>query len=272
MKAIQDISALFGSTNEVVLGEEECDCGEVVQVIETIMPFGPKKGEKEILRRGCRCEDIALENEFRELKQRMEQQKFETLFHEQSLVNDNLKEATFKNYNPITEAQRDLRKELAYFAHNFSTETRQSFLITGTYGIGKSHLAYATAQHVMSKGFKALFISVPMLLTKIKSTYSKESEVGEDELLQYIADVDLLVLDDLGAEHKSASGWVQSKLFEVIDRRSGKSNIYTTNLTSEELMSDRVGVGPRNFSRMMQNAKVYRLDGIDYRLKDFMEG
>lgn len=42
-----------------------------------------------------------------------------------------------------------------------------------------------------------------------------------------------MVFDDIGAEGE-ISGWGMQKLFEVIDQRAGKHNIYTTNLSSIE--------------------------------------
>jgi DNA replication protein DnaC len=122
----------------------------------------------------------------------------------------------------------------------------------------------------MEKGERCIFISVPKLLSKIRSTYNKRSEYSEDDLLKWLERVECLVLDDVGAEQRKTSddgeSWAVSKLFEIIDSRAGKHTIYTTNLSSGEL---RRSVGPRNFSRMMQDTIILKLDGEDYRLKDF---
>ncbi|MDY0394755.1 ATP-binding protein [Virgibacillus halophilus] len=113
----------------------------------------------------------------------------------------------------------------------------------------------------MEQGKECLFLSLPKLLTKIKETYNNKG-VTEDELLEVIKRVDLLVLDDLGAEHNT--DWAISKVFEILDDRSGKATIYTTNLNSEQL---RERFNERNFSRLLENTKVIVMNGEDYRRK-----
>ncbi|WP_250637008.1 ATP-binding protein [Lentibacillus amyloliquefaciens] len=76
--------------------------------------------------------------------------------------------------------------------------------------------------------------------------------------------MDLLVLDDIGAEQQTE--WSTSKLFEILDDRSGKATVYTTNLSSDELKER---VGERNFSRMMDNTNVIVMNGSDYRRRAF---
>ena len=118
----------------------------------------------------------------------------------------------------------------------------------------------------MKKGYTAVFISVPKLLTKIKNTYNNDGPT-EDQLLRVVAEVDLLVIDDIGAEYKNEkSNWNTSKLFEIFDERAGKATIFTTNLSSAQL---KAWVGERNFSRMMENTTPIVMKGEDYRRNDF---
>ena len=272
MKPIRDISALF-QAKEVVLGEAECDCGEIVEHVETIVPIGPKKGEKMVYKRGCKCEEIEMARQLRMKHEQQKAQRFSELFAEESLINNDLIDATFKNYIPYNEDQKNARKELAHFAHNFDPDKPVTYILTGPFGVGKSHLAYATCKHILSesekrmmagegRGHSVLFLSVPKLLTKIQSTYNKDSGIKEDELLNYIGTVDLLVLDDIGAEYKSASKWAQSKLFEIVDSRVGRSMIYTTNLTVAEFDT---GFGARISSRMQRHSYILELSGADQR-------
>ncbi len=52
-------------------------------------------------------------------------------------------------------------------------------------------------------------------------------------------------------------------LFQVLDARLGKATIYTTNLPGADL---RARIGPRNFSRIIDDAKIVKMYGDDYRL------
>ena len=272
MKPIRDISELF-QAKEVVLGEAECDCGEIVEHVETIVPIGPKKGEKMVYKRGCKCEEIEMARKLRMKHEELQAKKFSKLFAEESLINNDLIDATFRNYIPYNEEQKNARKELAHFAHNFNPDKPVTYILTGPFGVGKSHLAYATCKHILQesekrmmagegRGHSVLFLSVPKLLTKIQSTYNKNSDVSEDDLLNYIAKVDLLVLDDIGAEYKSTSKWTQSKLFEIVDSRVGRSTIYTTNSDVSEFNAV---FGARIASRMQRQSYLLELDGTDQR-------
>ena len=109
---------------------------------------------------------------------------------------------------------------------------------------------------------------MPDLLTAFRDTYNKKT--SESELLNVVKDVDLLVLDDVGAEYvKNKNGeesWAVDKLFQIINSRIGKPTIYTTNYESKDLIKKYGYHGGRIVSRMMQNADVIKMDGKDYRV------
>src|SRR5690606_20106411 len=149
-----------------------------------------------------------------------------------------------------------------------------NLLFSGPYGVGKSHLAVAIVKELMKKGHSCIFISVPRLFTKIKSTFGRKNGITEDQIMETLAKIDCLVLDDIGAEHieldrdGEGKGWGVSKIFEIIDSRAGKHTIYTTNLTGEQMEKR---FGQRNMSRLMQNTFTHRMDGDDYRRQAFRE-
>ncbi|WP_241535808.1 ATP-binding protein [Indiicoccus explosivorum] len=254
-----------------ILNTYQCEgCGQDVQVTEMPIAGGPDKGKVEKFYLGCKCGDIILAEQAVEKDRQARTRHMLRLFDQNSLVNESLKKATFENYNPPSQELAFAKDQLKMFADNFSAVEPHSFMLKGTFGTGKSHLSYATAKTLLASGHSALFLSVPKLLTKIKDTYNSKSTFSEADLLELVGMVDLMVLDDLGAEYtnarNTADNWVWSKLFEVVDSRSGKSTIYTTNLSSTELETK---VGTRNFSRIMDSAEIILMNGKDYRRKAF---
>ncbi|WP_148417208.1 ATP-binding protein [Oceanobacillus jeddahense] len=221
---------------------------------------GPQKGQNIIANYGCKCENIKL-NQAKERSKQLRKAKMMQVFDYYSLINDNLQTATIENYEPTNEALKQAKQQVIDYIAEY--DGKKNLLLTGSYGTGKSHISVAVTKKMMEQGKECLFLSLPKLLTKIKETFSGNG-VTEDELLQMIKRVDLLVLDDISAEHHTE--WANTKLFEVLDDRSGKSTIYTTNLNSKEL---RAQINERNFSRMMENTDVIKMDGRDYRRKDF---
>jgi DNA replication protein DnaC len=202
-------------------------------------------------------------------KERIERLK--VMFDEDSLMNPKLKTATFENYQPTNDNLSKAKTLTKRYADNFSKDNPVSLLLIGNYGTGKSHLSVAITKELMPKNLSCIFISTPKLMTKIRSTYNKDSQYTEEQIINQLSKVDCLVLDDIGAEStKQGDGnqhtWATSKIFEIIDNRIGKHTIFTSNYEPKELQER---LGGRNFSRMMESVHVIKMYGEDYRLKDF---
>jgi len=257
--------------NPVILNTYQCEgCLQEVNVTEMLIAGSPDKGKVDRFYLGCKCEDMKLAKSVLDNDRKAKLNRMREVFDQKSLVNKALQKATFDNYIPPNLDLNDAKKSLIEFVETFKNSEAINILLVGSFGTGKSHLSYATTQYLIAKGHSALFLSVPKLLTKIKDTYNGDSKYSENDLLELVQDIDLLVLDDLGAEYTNAragaDNWVWSKLFEIIDSRSGRHTIYTTNLTAEDLEKK---VNTRNFSRIMDNTKVIKMNGKDYRRKDF---
>lgn len=216
---------------------------------------------------GCQCWE---KEQARQAVNERKALKMARIFDENSLINPDLNHASFENYQPQNCAQGDARDEIMEYAKTFSLAQPRGLILTGDFGVGKSHLARAVVRVVNANGFSGVFITVPDLLTKLKSTYRKDSKISELQVLELLKTVDLLVLDELGGGMKKAEEfdpeetWAVNKLFEVINARAGRSTIYTTNFGGEDLQ---LVVGPRNFSRVCQNAHVIVMRGRDMRQK-----
>ena len=91
--------------------------------------------------------------------------------------------------------------------------------------------------------------------------------------MSLLAKVDVLIIDDFGAEFtekdKEGVTWKQTKTNEIVDSRIGKSTLFTTNFTIDELAGM---YGERDFSRMMENAEMLEMHGDNYRLRNFKRG
>src|SRR5690625_847532 len=261
MKAISE----FTPSKQEILEVFDCDgCGQKVKRMKTLVLAGPKKGEWIVGVVGCKCEDIKLAEEAKRVRERLRIENMKNHFESHSLINKSLQQATLENYEPTSKELAQAKKQVIDYINDFNGEG--NLLLTGTYGTGKSHLSVAITKELMKKGYTAVFISVPKLLTKIKNTYNNDGPT-EHELLEVMAKVDLLVIDDIGAEQKTE--WSTPKLFEIFDERAGKATIFTTNLSSAQL---KAWVGERNFSRMLENTTSIKMNGKDYRRKHLLGG
>lgn len=264
-QALSELFPALHSRSEI--GTHTCSgCGNEVKVIQTPIIGGPDKGKMVTHNQGCKC----WENEqARSAKKEQQEYKIRKIVERYSTVNPDLEAASFETYTPSnTNLMQALEISMQY-VQDFNLDNPKNLLFAGLYGLGKSHLSYSICKALRIKGFAAVFISVPKLLTAIRSSYNKSSDFSEADLLDALSKVDFLALDDIGAERtkkdEDGESWAAEKLFEIIDGRSGRSTVYTTNLSSDEL---NFKVGSRNFSRMMMNTKPFKFEGNDYRINN----
>ena len=177
-----------------------------------------------------------------------------------------LTDVKLNNYNAVTNEQIKAKNEAVDFITNFDKE--RSLVLSGSPGVGKSHIAVAIA-NALKKDYSVLFLKSNDILTLIQESYNNASH-SEKDILDACKDVDLLVIDDLGAEYSKASdseSWASTKLFSVLDSRLGKSVIVTTNYSETQLVEKFGMNGKRIVSRMNDNAELIRIKGEDGRRK-----
>ncbi len=209
----------------------------------------------------CGCEVLDYMQERQQEAKAKKMQRHLKTFNENSLVNEKIKDATFSNFITTDESFREVARSVRRYVSEWLPG---NVLLYGSYGTGKSHLAISATKLAINNGHTALFISVPKLFSKIKETYNRDSKITEDGLIGLINSVELLVLDDIGAE-SGREAWCQDKLFLILDGRQGKRTIYTTNLDAEMLEEK---IGGRNYDRMVDDLKRYSMVGASHRRKD----
>jgi len=116
--------------------------------------------------------------------------------------------------------------------------------LTGDVGTGKTTLAMLISKTAAEHGHGTAIYSLPRLLGLLRESLSTD---GKMDLIDRLAAVDLLHLDDLGAEHRTE--WVLEQLYAIVNARyeAERAIIATTNLEPDEL---RETLGERTVSRL----------------------
>lgn len=119
------------------------------------------------------------------------------------------------------------------YAKSFK-KTSQSILMIGPTGLGKTHLSLAIASEVLKLGYQVVYGSAPDLFRQIQNEYFSRNKEQSDTQSKLI-DADLLIIDDLGAEHEQ--GLYASILYSIVNGRLnlGRPTIINTNLSVAEL-------------------------------------
>jgi DNA replication protein DnaC len=173
----------------------------------------------------------------------------------------------FDNFNidvpSLTANQQTSLRFGAEMAYRFAEKPDGWILFQGGYGCGKTHLAAAIGNYVLSLGHEVIFVTIPDLLDHLRGTYGSSSETSYDELFDRIRNTQVLILDDLGTE--SPTAWAGEKLYQLFNHRYTHRlpTVVTTNNVLEELDG-------RIYSRLsdVHLTQVVNMVGLpDYRLQ-----
>jgi DNA replication protein DnaC len=119
----------------------------------------------------------------------------------------------------------------------------------GDVGTGKTTLAMLISKAAMETDRTVAIYSLPRLLGLLRDSYGDGAAYSLNELLARLCAVDLLHIDDVGAEQSSA--WVLEQLYTIVNTRyeDGRALILTTNLGHDELTAQ---IGERTVSRLYE--------------------
>ena len=132
----------------------------------------------------------------------------------------------------------------------------------GPVGTGKTTLAMLVSKGAIKAGRSVAIYSLPRLLNEIRDTHrSERSHVG---LLDRLTAVDLLHIDDVGAER--TTDWVLEELYSIVNARyeDERSMVITTNLDYDDLCAQ---ITARTASRLAEMCDQLPLDGVDRRVE-----
>jgi len=190
---------------------------------------------------------------------------------------------TFATFEPgahptARSAVTDCMRFCAGYPYLGRTDEGVGLLFMGPSGVGKTHLAVAVLQELATtKGARGQFWDFHSLIREIKNSYNPETRTTELQVLEPVIDIDVLLLDDLGAW--KLTDWMLDTLFYILNGRymAKRSTLITTNFQDappevarkddsprrREYLVERIGSPLR--SRLMEMSVIINVAGDDYR-------
>lgn len=187
-------------------------------------------------------------------------------------------------------------KEIAtHFVKDFPHGERPGLLFMGRPGLGKTHLAVSVIKAlILEGGANCKFVDFFQLLSDIRYGYSQD--LSEQAIINPYVHAQVLVVDELAKGRNTE--WELTMLDQIISSRynaADKITLFTTNymdvlsgpeqkedeskhtdtrskafgksVVGEETLQEKIG--ERIFSRLVEMCRTVKLEGEDYRQKEF---
>ncbi len=133
----------------------------------------------------------------------------------------------------LTPARKEVMTAIQKFLYHYARDIHQKGLyLSGNFGIGKTYILAGLANQVAAMNKYVVFLHVPTFIASLASHFNDNSLQDE---VQKIANCDLLILDDIGAENLSQ--WSRDEVLAVI-LQARMDNVLPTFFSSNFAMND----------------------------------
>ncbi len=150
---------------------------------------------------------------------------------------------------PVVDMPEPVVADVRRYVHHIEQrlDEGRGLWLVGDVGTGKTTLAMLVSRAALDAGRTVAIYSLPRLLNVIRRAI--DSEAGMLDYLDRLTAVDLLHIDDLGAE--KTTEWVLEQLYSIVNARyeAQRAIIATTNLMPDELAEQ---IGARTVSRLVE--------------------
>jgi DNA replication protein DnaC len=179
-----------------------------------------------------------------------------------AVIPERYRDIGFDRY-PVTEIDPQIVMATRRFADRIEEclEEGRGLWFMGPVGTGKTTLAMLVTQAALKAGRSAARYSLPGLLSQIRMTFENGSHI---DLLERLTAVDLLHIDDIGAEQTTP--WVLEELYAIVNARyeEKRSMVVTTNILDRETLCAQIT--ERTVSRLTEMCDELPLLGHDHRM------
>jgi len=154
----------------------------------------------------------------------------------------------------------------------YGDKRRAEKLNLSAYGTGKSYLTHCITNELAKMKQKALYVTEQQLFQTIKSTYRKDSQESESEVLNRYHSIPILLIDDLfKSQYKD---WAEDIMFHLLDARNcpGRVTIINSNYAPNRIQIAMERNGDAVESRIFGQAVLIEMIGTDRRKQKFPGG
>lgn len=170
--------------------------------------------------------------------------------------------AEFSNYTPVSLSQKRALEACLHFAYSFDPAQGKGLTLVGPPQMGKTHLVVAVLKDIYrNRRIRGFFFDTKDLFYRLQ-TYANSEKYYR--LMDFVLNVPLLVLDDLGGER--LSDWRVEILSHIISHRYNflKSTLITTNYSLLKEKEEEVAKALEERLSPGVVGKIYQMNEVLY--------
>ena len=150
-------------------------------------------------------------------------------------ISENLKNASMSSIDTKDKNRFETIKWINDFIKNYNKGLKpKGIYLNGNFGCGKTYLLSAMLNELAKEGHKVAMIYYPEFLRSLKESFNSTDDFKNR--FNYIKKVEVLLLDDIGAE--TLTEWSRDEILGTILQYRMEENLptlFTSNLTIDEL-------------------------------------
>ena len=223
----------------------------------------PRQKDQELLgtvhrvRVACQCE---IDQQNREKEEEQIRRRKDSIAETMAILH----EMGAADYPKGTFARNDGRSKknsmnIARYASRFDQVYDQNIglMLYGEAGSGKTFFAECIANALLDQGRFAWMTSIREIAGSLSANYGD----NRPYLLRMVENVDLLILDDFGAERDT--GYMIEQVYEIINTRykAGRPLVVTTNLSPQQMAQESDIKAKRIYERVMEMCTPLLVEG-----------
>ena len=168
--------------------------------------------------------------------------------------------ASIDTFDLNSESRKTIYKQMTDFINKYGIEKCKGLYLYGSFSIGKTYALACIANELAKNNINSLLIYFPDLVLDIKN--SLEDSNRFQELINMLKSVDVLMLDDIGAENMTP--WVRDEILgPVINYRvlEDKPVFISANISPIELIAH-LAVDKQQASLLKAKRIISRLEAL----------
>ena len=162
---------------------------------------------------------------------------------------------TLANYLVNSPKQREALEMTTEYVNNIDAlRSGRSLVMSGTVGVGKTHLAAAIVNSVIKieNNTCAIYVTARDMIRCVRGTWGMR-DGSEISVIERYATTPMLVIDEIGVQYGTDSEMIS--MFEIIDKRYGNQlpTVFISNLPLKEMTAL---LGDRIIDRLREDGSV----------------